>query len=1208
MLIGIFSAFLVMVAIAVYLIRDLPRRLLETELGRQLNATVSLDGWKMAGQDSWELHGLKVKPHHLPVGMVLEAPVVRIQGRAEDIADGKLRSLLFESSILRLELPRADGASSPETEQTSQSPLIDDLRIPGMSIVLCAELVGFACKEPVNDSPLELDAHFREIGRQAQGRLDLVAQDLDLVTTGAEPESPQIHSELKGLRLSAELDRGVWTLGADAEELRVSTSTTDLHLAAISWTGIADVAHGLTPITRNASLGSGRLSSGEQSVQLPEVRWRAMDAADPPGSTAGGSSLPLRLAMESELWESGLITLDSQGQESSLALDVTGMELGSLLRRITVSPTQTASPLQSTPQIEGRADLSLQLAQSPEQPLAWVLDLEVSPRVLNLETPEPLNLQFATGTSIRLGGRGQGLPGDSLSAVIEGTVQLPGVMSAQSGVAPLDSIPNDAWPIGLDWRAELGTEQLRLEHWNLRSRLATCSGSGELALGSPDPKGTGKWQCSGKLVPALAAFAPTLPRPSGSDAWKARGQARWQGPDWATDGRLELSADSLSPADGVSVADLSLKSRFRMNPKRLHLSETDLTLAVAGPGPSPLRGHAKGEVTVSLDAPMERLRWDVQSVELAPGSDGVEQPPLGVLRTKGESRPGRLDATVHLESPSPAPWLEWLGPWLPQEIRTLDTKGELSFEGQLSQDQNSYSLTGPWLGRGLGFATEDGSRVIEGLDVDSQLSARWSTTEAVGQKLDIELEGQAGGFLMLWKTLFSDFSDLSTGFTLGADMQVAEISEITSAPITIAAVLQPSQGPRLDLSGSIRPEDRSGNFDLHLDARDLKSLHSHFLVRLQDDPPTLSALDGAAALELQGSFQNTAGGLEGDVRGLLQLERARVTTESMDLQGMDLNLPIDLRMSRSGGDIVWSGGQRQGSFRLGRSTVGELQLPVIESELDVRADSVILSRPLEINLLGGTVEMTKLTLRDLAQPGRFAETALSMRGLSLAKITANSGLPVLEGQLNGELPKVSIAGQVLKVSGGGTLQLLGGEVAIRDISGSEIFTPFPELRLSADIRRLSLERLTETFDFGRVTGLISGQIDDCELFRGVPTAFRASFHTVPEQGVKQTVDVKAVKNLTILGTGQGTNIFDQGIQRFLSSYRYSALGVDVTLRNDVLLLKGLERRGEKELFLKGGFPFGIDIVNARPGQTVSFQTMVGRLKSLDFDRATFGGK
>jgi hypothetical protein len=38
----------------------------------------------------------------------------------------------------------------------------------------------------------------------------------------------------------------------------------------------------------------------------------------------------------------------------------------------------------------------------------------------------------------------------------------------------------------------------------------------------------------------------------------------------------------------------------------------------------------------------------------------------------------------------------------------------------------------------------------------------------------------------------------------------------------------------------------------------------------------------------------------------------------------------------------------------------------------------------------------------------------------------------------------------------------------------------------------------------------------------------------------------------------------------------------------------------RELFVRGRLPFPINIVNAQPGKTVSFSSMVERLKSVDF--------
>ena len=114
---------------------------------------------------------------------------------------------------------------------------------------------------------------------------------------------------------------------------------------------------------------------------------------------------------------------------------------------------------------------------------------------------------------------------------------------------------------------------------------------------------------------------------------------------------------------------------------------------------------------------------------------------------------------------------------------------------------------------------------------------------------------------------------------------------------------------------------------------------------------------------------------------------------------------------------------------------------------------------------------------------------------------------------------------------------------------------------------------------------------------------KGRFETVERKGVPRSISVKAVNNIAILGTGQSAGFLDRGITRFFDRYTYSRLGVEMSLAQDVFLLRGLESRRGKELFLKGRLPFPIDVVNAQPGRTVSFQTMLRRLRSLDFGQA-----
>jgi hypothetical protein len=199
---------------------------------------------------------------------------------------------------------------------------------------------------------------------------------------------------------------------------------------------------------------------------------------------------------------------------------------------------------------------------------------------------------------------------------------------------------------------------------------------------------------------------------------------------------------------------------------------------------------------------------------------------------------------------------------------------------------------------------------------------------------------------------------------------------------------------------------------------------------------------------------------------------------------------------------------------------------------------------------------------------------------------------------------VRLDAKTLLVEGGSEVSVFGGKVRLAEISGEEVLTRFPKLRLSAEVEGIDLGRVTRTFDFGEVTGIVRGYVRDLRLFRGVPVSFEAAIQSVPTKGVKQSVNLKAVRNLTILGTGAHISPLDRGLQRFFDKYTYAELGIWMQLDNDVFLLRGTAgKRDGRELFVRGKLPFPINIVNAQPGKTVSFSSMVERLKSVDLSAA-----
>jgi len=258
--------------------------------------------------------------------------------------------------------------------------------------------------------------------------------------------------------------------------------------------------------------------------------------------------------------------------------------------------------------------------------------------------------------------------------------------------------------------------------------------------------------------------------------------------------------------------------------------------------------------------------------------------------------------------------------------------------------------------------------------------------------------------------------------------------------------------------------------------------------------------------------------------------------------------------------------------------------------------------------LGGVLVFEELTASDLLRPAPRLESGLLLSGIQLDVLSESLGLIPLEGTAEGYFPQLSLTRGSLEVEGDGEFSAFGGRLTVHDISGENLWSRFPKLTFSADFADIDLLQVTHTFDFGDMSGILEGDVTNCELFRWTPVRFGARFETVQRKGVPQTINVKAIDNIAILGSGGASpGVLDRGLHRFLDRYTYRKLGVTVMLDRDVFVLRGLERRGSRELFLKGKLPFPIEVVNVEPGRGIGFRSMVQRLKRLDFSRMTTEG-
>jgi hypothetical protein len=524
---------------------------------------------------------------------------------------------------------------------------------------------------------------------------------------------------------------------------------------------------------------------------------------------------------------------------------------------------------------------------------------------------------------------------------------------------------------------------------------------------------------------------------------------------------------------------------------------------------------------------------------------------------------------------------------------TLSGRGDAAYS-----EKDGWTAAGTMEMGEAWFASEDGARAVQGLASSWQVQAE----AGADSSLRVEASTTAGGFQLLWDSLFGDFGELEPQVSLAAGL---EGEGDRAGHWWAEGDLQPVPGLRLraSFSGSEEPDRR---FSASLGVDDLASAYESCVRRpLGDSLPLLVRLDAGGRINVfaEGHLDGEGAALQGRVR----LDGLDLTGEerTMAVRGLDLELPLDLVWGPPGEDGVRP---VDGAARHGRMGFDELKLDAVtvqrtDSDLVVQGDTVSLEASQSLPLLGGTVTFQRLTLVGLLGGSRYLETGMTLEGLQLGELSRAMDWPLFEGELDGHLPRVELSPTRLRVDGGGEMALFGGKVIISDISGEEVLSRYPRLSFSAEFSEIDLVQVTRTFDFGAISGILEGRVSDCRLFAGTPVGFRAEMRTVPRKGVAQTINVKAINNIAIVGTGGRITVFDRGLHSLLDRYTYEQLGVKMRLEKDMFYLRGTESRGAKELFLKGRLPFRIDVVNAEPGKTVSFSTMLARFQSIDFSES-----
>jgi hypothetical protein len=279
-------------------------------------------------------------------------------------------------------------------------------------------------------------------------------------------------------------------------------------------------------------------------------------------------------------------------------------------------------------------------------------------------------------------------------------------------------------------------------------------------------------------------------------------------------------------------------------------------------------------------------------------------------------------------------------------------------------------------------------------------------------------------------------------------------------------------------------------------------------------------------------------------------------------------------------------------FKLQRLPIGPAQLHVL-----TEARRLELLNPARLPFLGGDIRIDRFNWRSM--PG--GEPAMSFQGgindASLEQLTRALNWTPLRGTLSGSIPGIRYKNKTLTLDGQLTVHAFDGHLSIEQLICSNLLGSFPIISANMEIEGLDLEQVTGKFEFGSITGKLSGFIQQLRLENWRPVTFYAWLGTPDDDHSRHRISQKAVKNIASIGGGGATDMISRSFLSLFETFGYDQLGLGCYLHEGVCQLMGVKAAPNGGYFMitPGGLP-RIEVVGYNP--RVDWDILIERLKRI----------
>jgi hypothetical protein len=534
------------------------------------------------------------------------------------------------------------------------------------------------------------------------------------------------------------------------------------------------------------------------------------------------------------------------------------------------------------------------------------------------------------------------------------------------------------------------------------------------------------------------------------------------------------------------------------------------------------------------------------------------------------------DWQVAISSPKAAltSLIKFLSPYMQDEqIQNLagwSVDGDLKLSAQMKGQADTFTnLTMELIGTAVNISDAQGQYVTE--DIATEFSLDLNKQKQTWQwKSKFTIDGGQG----YGEPIFIDFNTTPINFNAkGFWQQDNGYLQVEEAKFTHNNVMQAGGS----FKGSL---DQIEQLDLTIEKSELALLYQNWL-----QPFVVgTAVDN---IELTGEVALNYHQQADDYHFSLTLDKVFVDDESnrFGLDKVTGTLGWTNYKNPMLSDLSWQGGHVY-DFPLGASRVRS----------QAESSSLALLAPWALPILDGELQINNFKLH---WP-EGEESTWSFDGLltpvSMESLSSALGWPLLRGKLSGVIPNVSYVDQNIQVDGALLVKLFEGTTIIRNLELGKPFGSLPQLYANVDLIGLNLETLTQTFDFGKITGKLDGKVNNLRLSNWQPVQFDASFATPEGDKSRRRISQKAVDNLSQIGGGAG-GVLSRSFLRFFEDFSYQRLGLSCKLVNEVCEMSGVGKAEQGYYIVKGGgLPPRINVVGYT--RRVDWPDLIERLKAV----------